>query len=333
MKPFLLMALVLCTITTNATNYYFSSTSGDDARTSTQAHSSSTPWKSLSKLNSFFVNLQPGDSVLLKRGDTFYGTITIGKSGTTSLPIVIGAYGSGSKPLITGLTTLANWVSVGGGIYESYNSSLASGLNMVLINDVEQGIGRYPNKNAANKGYVTFESHVGTTSITDNELPSTPNWTGANIVIRTSHWTLDKSPITSHSGNTIYYTASTSYTPRDNYGYFIVNSIKTLDQFGEWYYNPSTKKLSVFFGSDNPSSYTVKAAAINSLLYSSSKSYVLFDNLAFKGANQESIDIHGGSNMTVQNCDISFSGNDGVNASGTNFKLLNLLMHQVVPAV
>ena len=146
MKTFLLFALVLCAITTKATNYYFSAVSGDDSRTSAQAKSPATPWKTLNKLNSFFSTLIPGDSVLLKRGETFYGSLNLNNSGTTSLPIIIGAFGVGNKPIISGLTTLSNWISKGSGIYESYNSSLASGLNMVLINDIEQGIGRYPNK-------------------------------------------------------------------------------------------------------------------------------------------------------------------------------------------
>ncbi len=84
-----------------ATNFYFSTVSGDDSRTPTQAQNSSTPWKTLNKLNSYFKNLQPGDAVLLKRGDTFYGSITVSKSGTAGSPIVVGAYGTGNKPVIT----------------------------------------------------------------------------------------------------------------------------------------------------------------------------------------------------------------------------------------
>jgi hypothetical protein len=157
MRALLLLTLViLFTNTTKATNYYFSSISGDDSRTSTQAKSSLTPWKSLSKLNSFFSSFQPGDSVLLKRGETFYGSITVTKSGTTSSPIIISAYGSGNKPVITSLVTLSNWVSKGNGIWESYNSSLGTEVNTVLLNDVEQQLGRYPNSDAVDDGYLTF---------------------------------------------------------------------------------------------------------------------------------------------------------------------------------
>ena len=54
-------------------------------------------------------------------------------------------------------------------------------------------LGRYPNSNAADNGYLTFESHVGKTSITDNQLTSTINWAGAELVIRSRRWVLDRS--------------------------------------------------------------------------------------------------------------------------------------------
>jgi hypothetical protein len=124
----------------NAKTYYFSAVSGDDSRTSTQAQNSSTPWKTLKKLNSFFTSLQPGDFVLLKRGETFYGTITITKSGTSGSPIVIGAYGSGNRPIITSLVTLSGWDPKSGysGVYESdASSSFDDKLKIVLLNGVQ----------------------------------------------------------------------------------------------------------------------------------------------------------------------------------------------------
>src|SRR3954464_16094178 len=106
-------------IKANATNYYFSTSDGDDSRSSSQAQNSSTPWKSIDKLNSFFKNLQPGDRVLFKRGDTFYGSIITAQSGISSAPIVLSDYGTGTKPVITGLTSVTDWTNLGNGIYES----------------------------------------------------------------------------------------------------------------------------------------------------------------------------------------------------------------------
>src|ERR1700749_3714888 len=106
----------------SATTYYFSSSDGDDSRTSAQAQNSSTPWKTIDKLNSFFSSLQPGDVVLFKRGDVFYGSISIKKSGSAGSPIIFDAYGSGVKPIITGFTDVTSWSNIGGNLWMSSNS-------------------------------------------------------------------------------------------------------------------------------------------------------------------------------------------------------------------
>jgi parallel beta-helix repeat protein len=319
MKQYLLPLLLLSSQLCRAANYYFSSSAGDDARSNLQAHNPATPWKSLNKLNTVFSTLNPGDSVLLKRGDVFFGSITAAKSGTNSLPIVVSAYGQGSKPVITGLVNLSNWVSAGNGIWESSNSALATTLNTVVLNGVPQELGRYPNSNAANKGYLTLESHTNNTSITDNQLPASPNWTGAEVVIRKTHWILDRHLITNHSGQTITYnTGSSGYSPQDNFGYFIQNSKQTLDKFGEWYYNPSGKKMSIYFGSNSPSSYTIKASAVDTLVRVPAQSNVVFDNLYFEGANTNAFSIFTANNIKINNCDIVFSGRSGVFSHETN---------------
>jgi parallel beta-helix repeat protein len=321
----ILFVLFVCFLqSVSATTYYFSSVSGNDSRSSSEARNSSTPWKSLSKLNSFFSSLQPGDAVLLKRGETFYGSIVVNKSGTSSSPIVIGAYGSGDKPVVTSLVTLGGWVSKGNGIWESYNSAFSGQVNMLLLNGVEQELGRYPNSNASNKGYLIYESHYSTSSITDNQLTSATNWTGAELVIRGRRWILDRNLITSHSGTKISYKANSSYSPYNNNGYFIQKSIKTLDKFGEWYYNPSSKKISVYFGSNSPSSYNIQAATKDNLIFAEKFSNVKFNDLNIKGSNASAVYIKYTSNNSLQNCDVEFSGKDGIEAKfDSRFKVEN----------
>ena len=268
-----------------ATNYYFSTSLGSDDRAPRQAQNPSTPWKTLSKLNDYFSSLKPGDQVLLKRGEVYYGSIIVNSSGTAGSPIVIGAYGSGNKPVITSFVTLSGWSANQSykGVFESANPALGSSMNTVLINGVAQELGRYPNSDAANKGYLTIDSHSEKASITSNDLPSSLNWTGAELVMRTRRWILDRDPITSQSGNTLMYNASSKYEPKDKYGYFIQKDIKTLDKFGEWYYDPSAKKLSVYFGRNGSSSYKVQASSIDYLVSSVGFSDVAFDNISFRG--------------------------------------------------
>src|SRR6185312_13985949 len=100
----------------------------------------------------------------------FYGNIIITKSGTSSLPIVLSAYGTGNKPIITALMTLSGWTYLGRGIYESsIISNAGTSVNMVILNGNVQQMGRYPNADDPNGGYLTYQSHNGQTSITSNQ--------------------------------------------------------------------------------------------------------------------------------------------------------------------
>jgi parallel beta-helix repeat protein len=308
--------LLLCFVSSFATDYYVSSVSGNDSRTSAEATNPATPWKSINKVNSFFVNLRPGDRVLFKRGETFYGSLVATKSGTSAAPITIAAYGTGNKPILTGFTSLGGWVSKGGGIYECYSASFPAKLNMVAVKEISTPMGRWPNANAANKGYLTFESYTAT-SIIDKELTSVVNWTSGELVLRAHHWVLDKRKISSHSGTSLAYSEATTYTPKPGYGYFVQNHIKTLDQFGEWYYNASTKKLSMYFGATSPSNVSVKAALINDIIVVNNQSYLVFDNLHVRGSNEDLIYLYGSNYTRVQNSDFSLAGTNGIFAPKT----------------
>src|SRR4051794_23290229 len=234
-------------IKANATNYYFSTSDGDDSRSSSQAQNSSTPWKSIDKLNSFFKYLQPGDKVLFKSGDTFYGSIVTNKSGTSSDPITLSSYGSGPKPVISGLIRLSVWKDMGNGIYQSGELPIGKDLNMVLINGQEYAMGRYPNVSDGNGGYLNFESH-GYKYINDNESPLSSDWVGAQVVVRANRFFMQRSSITEISGSTIRFNPSLHVDPiLDKFGYFVQNSMKTLDQYGEWYYNADINRVYVYF--------------------------------------------------------------------------------------
>jgi hypothetical protein len=300
-------------IKANATNYYFSSSQGNDSRSSSQAQNSSTPWKSIDKLNSFSSNLKAGDQILFKSGDTFYGAISITKSGTTSAPITFSSYGSGAKPVISGFTTVTSWTSKGNGIYESNALPAGATINMVVINGKEYAMGRYPNANSSNGGYLNFESH-GTNYIKDNENPLSSSWNGAQLVVRTNRYTMERSTITNVSGTTISYSPSFHSGLTDKFGYFVQNSIKALDQFGEWYYNPGTKKIDVYFGSSSPNSNTTVQVSTKEILLTLQGSNMVVNNITIRGANKYGIwgDRSGMSNLQVKNCTIEFSGVDGI---------------------
>ncbi|MBD3626490.1 malectin domain-containing carbohydrate-binding protein [Cyclobacterium sp.] len=323
----LLLLLVTATVpaVSHGASYYFSQQSGNDSRSFAQAQNPDTPWKSIEKLNAIFPSLKPGDKVLFRRGETFFGTIVMSNSGISGNPIVIGAYGNGERPIITGLVDIKNWKSLGNGIYESVQSGLkAQKTNMVVINDQDIEMGRYPNSNSSNKGYLNYES-TSWNSITDKELSSWPNWTGAEVVIRKIYWILDRHKITSHSGSTITYASNseTNYQPKADFGYFIQNHIKTLDQKGEWYYDEKNAKINVFFGNESPFGNTVQVATLDLLLTQVKRvDHVIIENLHFRGANKDAISLANGRNVSLKNAKVEFAGVNGIFAEGNDQLLL-----------
>ena len=324
MKKFILPVLLIhMVVAVNAATYYFSSTSGDDTRSSSQAQSSSTPWKTISKLNSIMSILKPGDRVSFKRGDTFYGAITVGVSGTSGNPITFGDFGSGNKPVITGLTTLSGWSQSRSNVWEASLTVGSGKENIAVMNNMPKAIGRYPNPSASNGGYLNIDSHDGPQQVTGSQLPSNPNWTGAEIAIRKNRWTIDRSKVNYHNGTTIGFDISSDATINDNYGFFIQNHTNTLDQNGEWFYDNSRKKFQMYFSANNPTSYVIKASSIETLVTIGFRNYITFENLAFEGANTYAFNINNSSNITLSFCNINYTGVNAVQGLSTDYFTLS----------
>lgn len=313
-RLFFLSFWVLNFIYAHATNFYVSS-SGNDLNNGTSA---STPWRTLAKLNASFSAINAGDSVLFKRGEVFYGSLIVGKSGTVSARIIFSAYGSGAKPILSGFTSISSWTNAGGGIFSTTISSAPANLKVITINDSLLRVGRTPNLKAANGGYLSLESYVGTTSITDNELTSAINWTGADVVIRKNHYILDICDITNHSGGTITYTnpvgTDNTYAPKANYGYFIQNDLRTLDEPREYFLDPTTKLLSVYMGA---SALNARVSTVDTIVNFGGKngqairSNLTIENISIEGGNEFGVFGWDGVNITVKNCDVKYC-TDGI---------------------
>lgn len=295
----------------NATNYYVSANGDDGADGLTP----STAWQSLDKVNSIFSTIPAGSSIYFHRGDTFYGTINIAKSGTSGASIRISAYGTGNKPVITGFVTIpsSSWVAEPEfpGVYSTTSIITTSILtNMVTIDGKQVGMGRYPDKS-----FLTYESTNGTNTITDTGLGSTINWKGAGMAIRKNDWTLDRVSISNHVGDVLTFSnLGTTQSPTAGFGYFFMNDLRTLTTYGEWYHKPATKKFYMYFGSVDPLTKVVQVANITDLIYNSGGyDYITIDSLNFTGAINNAVNLTAScDNVIVQNCDISFCGDNGI---------------------
>lgn len=96
---------------------YLSSSGSDDS-------CGSSPDKPMKTLAAAFERLSPGDTLLLKCGDTFAGDVRLEISGTQEKPIVLSSYGDGAKPLISdfkgvGITFTGEYIEVNGLAFSS----------------------------------------------------------------------------------------------------------------------------------------------------------------------------------------------------------------------
>jgi hypothetical protein len=137
----------------DAAQYYFSGEGHDQSGEGTELK----PWRSISKFNS--LDLEPGDRVFFRAGDTFNGSMLLDSNdtGTDSngvliAPITINSYGGGplgrasirSHPTEEGLLAhnasgieLRNMEFFNGG---TYSSNIASGIQFLLDENIGSGI-------------------------------------------------------------------------------------------------------------------------------------------------------------------------------------------------
>lgn len=104
------MAAFMCVLcgASHATTYYVGM-DGDDGDGGTSAE---TAWRTLGKVQSRSFN--PGDAVLLQRGGQWREMLYILDGGSSGAPFVLGAYGSGAAPIISGADVVTGWAAEAG---------------------------------------------------------------------------------------------------------------------------------------------------------------------------------------------------------------------------
>ena len=287
----------------SANNYYVSSLGNDanNGRTTTQA------WASISKVNSF--TFAAKDSILFRRGDTFYGGIIVNRS-----QINYGVYGNGAKPVITGFTNVTGWTNIGGNIWESSVITTNNTPNIVTISSTPVPMGRYPDDT-----YLPITGASGNSQIVSTSLTGSPNFTGAEVVIRKNHWIISRDVIKSQSERTINYTGTTTYNSSIGCGFFVQNSLAACTTQDEWFFNNRTDKLYIYSAS-SPSN--VKISTIDKGIDVAGFNYTDIVNLTIEGMNEAGISIgtkaSNSKGCDVINCNIVNSGRDGIFGTNNN---------------
>ena len=94
--------------------YYVDAINGNDNNTGL---SQGLAWKTVKKVNA--QKFQAGDAILFKRGCLWREQLLPRASGIPGNPSILGNYGVGPLPIISGADMLNNWIKVGGSVYKS----------------------------------------------------------------------------------------------------------------------------------------------------------------------------------------------------------------------
>lgn len=302
---------ILIFITSNAFGLkYYVANSGNDSH---DGQSPATAWKTITKINGYSMFLA-GDSIMFNRGDSWNESMKFPTSGTSSQHIYIGTYGSGTNPIITGFQTVTGFTNVGN-VWTTTVSTPVNGLNMVTINGNVAIKARYPNAS-----YITFTSYIGDSILIAPSLTGTPDYTGKEIVVRTSHWVLDVRTVIYQHGDTLKVSHLT-YTPNlDGNGFFFQNDTSFIDSTNEYSYDSTSNTLKVY----SLTSPTVQISNIDTLVWLSKKNFIDIQNLSFLGANTATFMLDTCRGGSITNSSINYSGKEAiVGKSSPRYKIDN----------
>ncbi|MCP4538688.1 MAG: DUF11 domain-containing protein [Chloroflexi bacterium] len=247
------------------TTYYVSSSGGGDDN---DGFSEGAPFETIAKVNS--LDLQPGDSMLFKCGDTWRAEmLTITQSGTAGNPITFGSYPAdcADQPILSGAQPVSGWTSHSANIYVAplgagqNAGKFGYGVNQLFRNDERLMLGRWPNLDTGDAGYSTIDAH-SSSQITDNELPS-GDWTGAAAHIKGMRWYILNREVTGDSAQTLTLGAYPDcWGGCTGWGYFLNRHLSTLDREGEWYYDAATDQVYLYTTGGAPSDGKVEGSVV-----------------------------------------------------------------------
>lgn len=121
-------------------DYYVDAANGNDRNT---GRSDVSAWKSIARVNAY-KGFVAGDRILLKRGQVWREQLTVPASGIADRRIVVGAYGTGSRPVLKGSALVMNWTNAGRA--DCWRASLDIAPNQVFFDGVRGAVQGSPDR-------------------------------------------------------------------------------------------------------------------------------------------------------------------------------------------
>jgi len=257
-----------------------------------------------------------GDTIAFATDEIFEGTITVPSSGSSGSPIVIGAFGTGAKPVILGGEEVSGWDLHDGNIYRTYYNGT---VDQLLCDNERMQMSREPDV-----GWYDVTTSTSSTVFASTDLPSSTDdyYNGTSVIGRTTRYYLLSATVSDYTGSTNTITIDgffgTTYLDLEE-GFYMLNKYEFIDQAYEWYYD-STKDSIYFWSPDgtDPDNFTVYVSNVDNNVYMSDKNYVNIENLSLVGASEDAVFIQdnstGSTYIEVNNCNILYPSFHGINS-------------------
>lgn len=273
------------------------SNNGSDLNPGTQM----LPYQTMAKVQSVLID---STTVYLAKGSVFNND-PLDLSGFNN--VTIDSYGTGEKPIMTGIKSITGWTNIGGNIWAHQDDGFSDEITNVFIGGTRALIGRYPAS--------SYRSATGGSNSTliDSALTNPDGyWDGCELVIRYYDWATGISRASSYANKTfnfpIYYQDEETgyyYSVANGKQYFIQNHVNCLSVQNTWAYNPTTKTLYIYSTSEP---VNVTANFGDDLFYIEDAKYISIKNINIECARQCGINVLNSTNISVDHVIFRYSG-------------------------
>jgi hypothetical protein len=276
------------------------------------------PYASLAKVQTVLKN----SLIIYLKKDSVFNNDPLDLSGLNN--VIIDSYGSGAKPIMSGLKSITGWTNLGGNIWSHQSNEFSDEITNVFIGGTRALIGRTP-LNA----YKTATGGSNSTLIDSALTDPDGYWDECELVIRYWDWATGISRASSYINKTftfpIYYQDEDTgyyYSVTNGKEYFIQNHIHCLTVQNTWAYKPSTKTLYIY-STTEPVNVTANFG--EDQIYIESAKHISVKNIDIDAAKQCGIDVLSCSDVKIDAVKFTWSGIYSMLFRNTNgIRLTNL---------
>lgn len=275
---------------------FFVATDGNDLQSTGDINN---PFASINRANVF---AQPGDTIFLREG--VYRTTALTDFGTAGNPITYAAY-NGENVVFSGADLVTGWTQVSGMTdvwmaNVNWNANNNRAANTLFVNGELKLEARehaeFDPMNIDDWGLIP-QGAINTTSFTASDLAGWGNdfWNGAKVKHhRNDFLTVDSviADYNSATGTVTFETPLGGITQKQAFGYYIFDTIKALDQPGEWYKGKAEdgpgEQNKLYYKAEpgqNPNSLEIEFKRRAYGLDVRAKDYVHIEGITFRGAS------------------------------------------------